>query len=414
MSEPYLLLVESNTSGTGPLFAQRARERGVRPVLLADDPGRYAYARADGITVVEADTSAAGPVLAAVDALGAGPPAGVTTSSDYFVPVAAEVAHALGLPGPDPAAAVRCRHKGHQHDTLAAAGVPVAGHVLATDADAAARAVQRFGPPVILKPADGSGSTGVRLCADAEEAAAHAALLLARTHNERGIPTEPGLLVEEYVDGPEFSVEVFGRTPVAVVGKHLGAAPYFVETGHDVPAAVPAGTARLLARTAVAAVDALGLGHGAAHVELRLAGRGPVVIEVNPRLAGGMIPELVRAAHGIDLVDAQVGAALGDRPDLEHRHALHSSLRFLVVEEPSVLADPPAEPSTDPASPYVTARVLTGRRGVPLVPHHDHRDRVGHAVATAPDGPTAARAAAQALDLLRAGLRTGSVPRSTI
>ncbi|MEV1025582.1 ATP-grasp domain-containing protein [Streptomyces sp. NPDC050264] len=424
MTEPYLLLVESNTSGTGPLFARRARDLGVRPVLLAEDPGRYAYARADDITVVEADTSAAGPVLAAVDALGAGPPAGVTTSSDYFVPVAAEIAHLLGLPGPDPAATVRCRHKGRQHAALAAAGVPVAAQTWATDAVTAADAVRRLGAPAILKPADGSGSTGVRLCAGAGDADRHAALLLARTHNERGIPTVPGLLIEEYVDGPEFSVEVFGRTPVAVVGKHLGAAPYFVESGHDVPAAVPTGTARLLADTAVAAVEALGLGHGAAHVELRLAARGPVVIEVNPRLAGGMIPELVRAALGIDLVAAQVGAALGDLPDLKPRSARHASLRFLVVEEPSVLEEvpvpaepsvleePPADPST--ASPYVTTSVLTARRGVSLVPRHDHRDRVGHAVATAPDGPSAARAADGALDLLRARLHIRSAPRSTV
>ncbi|MBQ0852811.1 ATP-grasp domain-containing protein [Streptomyces sp. BH-SS-21] len=405
MTEPFLVLVESNTSGTGPLFARRARDLGVRPVLLAEDPGRYGYARTEDITVVEADTSSAGAVLDAIAALGAGPPAGVTTSSDYFVPVAAEAAHALGLPGPDPGAVTRCRHKGHQRAALAAGGVPVAAHTLVTDAGAVLDAVGRTGPPVVLKPADGSGSTGVRLCRDRAQAAEHAARLLARTHNERGIPTAPGLLVEEYVDGPEFSVEVFGRTAVAVVGKHLGAAPHFVETGHDVPAPVPTGTAQLLADTAVAAVKALGLGHGAAHVELRLAARGPVLIEVNPRLAGGMIPELIRSALGIDLVAAQVGAALGHRPDMEPRTAHHAALRFLVVDEPSVLDDPPPAPA-DPAR-YVTAAVLTGSRGVPLVPRHDHRDRVGHATATAPSASAAARAAEEAL----AGLRTSLRPR---
>ncbi|MGA5729166.1 ATP-grasp domain-containing protein [Streptomyces seoulensis] len=406
MTEPVLVLVESNTSGTGPLFARRARDLGVRPVLLAEDPGRYGYARTEGITLVEADTSTPGAVLDAIAALGAGRPAGVTTSSDYFVPVAAETAHALGLPGPDPAAVTRCRHKGHQRAALAAAGVPVAAHTLVTDADAALDAVRRTGLPVVLKPADGSGSTGVRLCRSLEEAVRHTAALLARTHNERGIPTAPGLLVEEYLDGPEFSVEVFGRTPVAVVGKHLGEAPHFVETGHDVPAPVPDDTARVLADTAVAAIEALGLGHGAAHVELRLTARGPVLIEVNPRLAGGMIPELIRSARGIDLVAAQVGAALGRRPDLEARTAQHAALRFLVVGEPSVLGDPPAALAEPPR--YVTSAVLTGRSGVVLTPWHDYRDRVGHTVATAPGAASAARAADEALTLLSTALRARS------
>ncbi|WP_428936068.1 ATP-grasp domain-containing protein [Streptomyces sp. ACT015] len=412
MTEPVLILVESNTSGTGPLFARRAREQGARPVLLAEDPGCYPYARAEGITLAEADTSGPGAVLDAVASLGAGPVAGVTTSSDYFVPVAAAVAHTLGLPGPDPAAVTRCRHKGHQRAALAAAGVPVAAHTLVTDAAAAREVLGRTRLPVVLKPVDGSGSSGVRLCAEPVGAVEHADRLLARTRNERGIPTQPGLLVEEYVDGPEFSVEVFGHTPVAVVGKHLGAAPHFVETGHDVPAPVPDATARVLADTAVAAVRALGLGHGAAHVELRLGADGPVLIEVNPRLAGGMIPELIRAALGVDLVAAQVAAALDRRPDLTARAARHSALRFLVVDGPSVLGDPP--PALAAPGRHVTAAVLTGRSGVPLTPWHDHRDRVGHTVATAPTAPSAARAAEDALTLLRASLRALAAEESPV
>ncbi|MGW7413863.1 ATP-grasp domain-containing protein [Streptomyces sp. NPDC054863] len=407
MTEPTLVLVESNTSGTGRLFARRARELGTRPVLLAEDPGRYDYARADDVTVVRADTSGVAGVLEAVAALGIGTPAGLTTSSDYFVPVAAEAAAALGLPGPDPRAVTLCRHKGSQHTALAAAGVPVAGHARVTSTDAALDAADRIGLPVVLKPADGSGSTGVRLCRSREEITTHAARLLARTHNERGIATAPGFLVESYVDGPEFSVEVFEHTAVTVVGKHLGAAPHFVETGHDVPAPVAAATAEALADTAVAAVKALGLGFGAAHVELRLTSRGPVLIEVNPRLGGGMIPELIRSALSVDLVHAQVAAALGRPADLEPRTAHHAALRFLVVEEPATLDEFATVPAALPL--HVTAMTLTGRGGVPLAPQHDHRDRVGHAIATAAGAPEASRAADGALTLLRTALR----PRPT-
>lgn len=403
MNPPTLVLVESNTSGTGRLFAQRAREMGVRPVLLAEDPGRYAYAQADGVEVVRACTSAPAGVLDAIAALPDGSPAGVTTSSDYFVPVAASVAAVMGLPGPEPDAVARCRHKGTQHVTLAAGGVPVAAHALVTSVDMALDTAERVGLPVVLKPADGSGSTGVRLCVTREEVVEHASRLLVRTHNERGMPTAPGFLVEEYVDGPEFSVEVFGCTPVAVVAKHLGAAPHFVEIGHDVPAPLPAAQAEALATTGVMAVKALGLGFGAAHVEMRYGINGPVVIEVNPRLAGGMIPELIRSALSVDLVRAQVTAALGRHEELEPRTAMHSSLRFLVVDRPATLQEPRAR-HTNPAR-YVSEETLTGRRDERLVPHHDHRDRVGHVIATACTAGEAALAAATGLDRLRTALR---------
>ena len=47
------------------------------------------------------------------------------------------------------------------------------------------------------------------------------------------------VLVEEYVEGPEFSVEVFLDDGIpryaSVTEKHKGPLPYFVELGHVVP-----------------------------------------------------------------------------------------------------------------------------------------------------------------------------------
>ena len=43
MTEPLLVLVESNTTGSGRLFCAAARRLGLRPVVLARDPGRYPY-----------------------------------------------------------------------------------------------------------------------------------------------------------------------------------------------------------------------------------------------------------------------------------------------------------------------------------------------------------------------------------
>lgn len=62
---------------------------------------------------------------------------------------------------------------------------------------------------------------------------------------------------------------------------------------------------------------------------------------------------------------------------------------WLTEQGQGLLGDPPAALPDPP--PHVTATVLTGTQGVPAAGHHNHC-RVGHAVATAPDAPTAAHA----------------------
>jgi argininosuccinate lyase len=399
-----LLLVESNSTGTGPLFARRARELGAEPVLMAAEPDRYAYARQDGIRVLEVDTTDLAAMLRVAGSL-RGRPCGVTSSSEYYIPVAAELARRLGRPGPDPVAVARCRNKATQRADLAAGGVPVPGYAAAQTVAAAVAGADRIGYPVVVKPADGSGSVGVLHCADRVQVADHAARLLATTTNERDLPVARQVLVEWYADGPEFSVEVFGDAVIAVVAKHLGPAPHFVETGHDMPAELPAEQDAVLRHVALRAVAALRLGFGAAHVEIRLTTAGSVLIEVNPRLAGGMIPELIRSAVGIDLVTAQVAAAMGRAVPLGFAHAAHASLRFLTADGPAVLGDGQAALADACRLPGIVEARLYRGHGERLGRARDFRDRIGHVRSAAPTGAASRAAADAALDRLRAALQ---------
>ncbi len=405
MSERLLLLVESNTTGTGRLFARRAVELGVVPVLLCADQGRYPYAAEDRLRTVTVDTSDEDALWAAVRTLEDGATvAGVLTSSEYYVPTAAALAYRLGLPGPSADAVRACRDKAEQRLALTGAGVGSADFAVVSEVAGALAAARGIGLPVVVKPVQGSGSLGVRLCTDLDEVAEHAGTLLAATVNERGITAPGRILVEEYLTGPEFSVEVFGTEAVVTVAKHVGPLPVFVETGHDVPAALPGEQEIALRETAVRAVRALGLGWGAAHVELRLTGtRTAQVIEVNPRLAGGMIPELVRRACGIDLVRAQVLAALGAAPELERDGHARASIRFLTCDRDGVLAPSAAlHEAVDRARtvPGTVEALLYRAPGEPVGPAEDFRGRVGHVIAVADRSGRAAEAAGRAVALL--------------
>ena len=118
--------------------------------------------------------------------------------------------------------------------------------------------------------------------------------------------------------GPEVSVEAVvhrGRaTVVAVTDKSVAAPPAFVETGHMVPAALAPVERDAVEGLAVAALAALGLTHGVAHVEVMLTAAGPRVVEANPRQAGGYIFDLVHLVTGTHPLDTLVDLALGRDP----------------------------------------------------------------------------------------------------
>jgi S-sulfo-L-cysteine synthase (3-phospho-L-serine-dependent) len=408
MSAPWLVLVESNTTGSGRQFCAAARARGLRPVVLAGRPSRYPYLDEDGYDRRQLDTSDFAAVRRACHELGGatGAVTGVTSSSEYFVATAAQVARELGLPAPEPAAVTRCRHKDRQRAVLAAAGVPVAAFRLAGEPDEAAAAADALTYPVVVKPTTGSGSVGVRQCADRQAVLRHATALLDAATDERGRAVPRLVLVERFVAGPEFSVETFDERVVAVVAKHLGPAPHFVETGHDAPACLPAGISAALGDTALAAIRALGLGWGAAHTELRLSADGPVVIEVNPRLAGGMIPALLQHALDVDLVDAVVCRAAGRPVTMRPRHVAHASIRFALIREPGVV-DGLRGLARARATGCVTTAGFTVSVGDDVAITHSFRDRVGYAIATGADPTTTAdcatRAAAEMCVVTRRG-----------
>lgn len=407
MTGSWFVLVESNTTGSGRLFCAAARELGMRPVVLTRDPSRYPYLSADAIEHRVLDTTSLEAVLGACGDLG-GAVSAVTSSSEYFVATASEAARVLGLPHPDPAAVRACRDKAGQRRALRAAGLAGPGFAAARSGAEAVAAADRIGYPVVVKPTAGSGSIGVRRCADAEQVRAAAAAVLDADPAALGLPPQSEVLVEQYLDGPEFSVETLDDQVVGVTGKHLGAEPYFVETGHDFPARLAADRRRRLGEAAVAALRALGLGWGPAHTELRWTSDGIRVIEVNPRLAGGMIPRIVELACGVDLVRHTVARAAGLPLPVTPARSDGASIRFLLPDRDGRLSELNglAEASRQPGVHDV---VLTAEPGQRLTVRNSFQDRFGYLISTGEDSWVSAERAERAIALIEARMVPASL-----
>lgn len=396
----HFVFIESNTSGTGRLFAAAAQRLGYQPVVLAELPARYPWLAEDAVQYRQLPTNDFGALRNCLaDLRATAPIAGIFSSSEYFIEAAARLAQAEGLPGADPDAIAICRDKRRQRTYLRDAGVLVPQFSPASSLDDVLTALENRSYPLVVKPAFGTGSVGVRLCANREAVLAHSAQLFERKVNERGSPIDSSILIEDYLHGPEYSVEVFGLETLGVTRKMLSPEPLFVEVGHDFPAPIPRDSAERLSSVARRALVAVGLCWGPAHIELRMTPRGPAIVEINPRLAGGFIPELVRRATGIDLIEQTLLAAARCEPVLRATCARHASIRFILPPAEGVFAR--AEyPEPVRASEGICDLQIYPKIGDRLRIHGDFRDRIGHVLAVAEN----ACASAAAADATRDGL----------
>jgi biotin carboxylase len=170
-----------------------------------------------------------------------------------------------------------------------------------------------FTLPVVVKPAALSASRGTLLLTDPAGLPAWGDELAALAYSGP-------LLVEEYLRGPEFSVEtmtVRGEHHVlGVTRKLLGPLPHFVERGHLFGEPETAET-RQVAALAVELLDAAGYQCGPAHTEVILTADGPRIVESQARLGGDKIPNIIELATGFDVKRAMFAALAGrtSRPD---------------------------------------------------------------------------------------------------
>lgn len=324
----------------------------------------------------------------------------------------AELAQALGLPGGDPETVGRCRDKHETRTSLAASGVPQATSILVSSVEETAKAAETIGYPVIIKPRALGASYGVSLVSRAEQL--NAAFEHARDATEDGVPLyENGVLVEEYMQGPEVSIDVAWVNgtmyPMFLGRKVTGFFPYFEEIGHIVHSTDPLLEEPQFLAVLEQAHQAVGFRNGITHTELRLTQSGPKIVEINARLGGDMIPYVGWVASGINPGQVAVAVACGHKPSLETKHKSVAAIHFLYPEYNAVVDSVHIDHAALPASVDVAASlVLPGQKL--LLPPADHVScRYGYVVVrgdTAEDCTAATELAARAFTLKAKRLST--------
>ena len=342
------------------------------------------------------------------EAAAARPVTGIVAVGDRPAVLAAAAADVLGVPGHGRDAARVAANKLLYRERLRERRLP--GPLFEP-----VRVGERPGQPVacgfpcVVKPLALSGSRGV-IRADDAEALDGALARVERLLSQRDVlarrePADQVMLIEGFVDGPEFAVEGLVRDGtlrvVAVFDKpdRLDG-PFFEETIYVTPSRLAAGDVARLERAVADAVAAVGLRHGPIHAECRIGPRDVIVLELAARPIGGLCTRALRfgeAGESRAYEELLLRHAIGEAVDQVVRERSASAVMMIPIPRAGYLAGVGGT-ETARAVEGVDDVQITAKTGQRLVPIPEGASYLGFIFARqpAPDAAVAAVRAAHA------------------
>ena len=289
---------------------KRAKEMGNYVVVcdyLPDNPGQYYADEYHNVSTTEPEAVLALSQKIEINGI-------VAYASDPAAPTAAYVAEKMGLPG-NPYKSVkiltqkdlfRAFLREHGFNAPQAQGY--------NTYEAAMDDIGRFCFPVMVKPVDSSGSKGVVKVYDTDGVKVAVKEALSYSRRKR-------FLIEEFIEkkgyqisGDGFSVD--GKLVFTSYGNELysgkGTREY-VALGEFWPSFLTKEQKRKVDEELQRLITELGMRTSAYNIEVILdRDDTPYILELGPRNGGSYIPQLIKYATGVDLIDYTVRGALGE------------------------------------------------------------------------------------------------------
>lgn len=315
----------------------------------------------------------------------------MTLATDMPMRSVAVVSHELGLVGIDEDCAFKATNKAAMRDALNKAGVPVPQYYKVksfAEYTAAVRKIVASGYRCISKPADSSGSRGIDLLHDYSDSSLKESYSYSKNNSRSG-----DVMVEEYMEGPEVSVETIAINGVVnvlqITDKITTGEPYFVEMGHTQPSRLDPIVQEKIKEVAIAANKAIGITNGPSHTEIKVTKDGPKIVELGARMGGDCITtHLVPLSTGIDMVKCCIQIAIGEKPDITPRFSKGSAIRYFKQPNGKIIAINNIE--TINGMPGVKQVSIVHGIGENVGEVHGSGDRIGFVITQAENAKQAA------------------------
>ncbi|WP_433596549.1 ATP-grasp domain-containing protein [Lysinibacillus xylanilyticus] len=191
-----------------------------------------------------------------------------------------------------------------------------------------------LGFPLIVKSPKSTGSKDVLLANDTGQLEKHLSHLRSKNPGET-------IMVEEYIEGPQYLVEalVYNRQAnvIGIIEQEITQGKRFIITGYGVLVKAPKDIQTGLEEVLQSIVKEFNIENGALHLELRLTKNGWKLIEINPRISGGAMNTMLHAAFGFNLVEETLKLFLGERPDINPKHRKFVYTKYVIVQSKGIL-----------------------------------------------------------------------------
>lgn len=317
-------------------LVEKAREMGLRTICFAWAEGAVCKDIVDlfyPISIVEKEQILAICQQEKIDGI-------CTIASDVAAPTVAYVAERMGLVGNSYEASLKANNKYLMRQAFMDANVPCPQY-MCVDADHTQDRLRGIDHimslPLIVKPSDRSGSLAVNKVECWED-------LNVAVEHAQSVSFRHEVMVEEYIDGTEISVEFISyqgkHYPLQITDKVTTGAPHFVELEHHQPSSLSADMYQQIYAITNRALDALGVTNGASHSEYKITDDGRIAImEMGARMGGDFIgSDLVQLSTGYDFVRGVIEVALGEFNEPVLSDECHSGVYFSSAETALVAA----------------------------------------------------------------------------
>ena len=199
-----------------------------------------------------------------------------------------------------------------------------------------------------------------------------------------GYKSSGQVIVEEYIDGNEYSVEGIVRKSgeiiiFSITEKLLGCEPYFVEMGHIVGKKHENGIEEKIKKYTLKIVESLKINIGPFHLELRITNKlEPVAIEIAARLPGDHIVSLIENAYGINLAEETLMEYLNIKSDKKpENNGKIFSIIFIKKGKTDIFKGITGIEKIESESGYISHQIYY-ENGDKLSENEDWSSRVGH------------------------------------
>ncbi|MFP7295895.1 ATP-grasp domain-containing protein [Neobacillus niacini] len=182
--------------------------------------------------------------------------------------------------------------------------------------------------PLIIKAPQSNGSKDVFFVEDIWECRRRIKQLFRKN-------SEFPILVEEYLEGPQYLVEVMVYhskiSIVAIVEQEVTKGERFIITGYSISPKLILEQLPDLNETVYSIIEDFQIRNGTCHLEMKLTNKGWKLIEINPRMAGGAMNRMIEEAFGVNLAEQTIKLYAGKEPDLTKKREKAIYAHYLIV-----------------------------------------------------------------------------------